>query len=157
MSRRPDDRELDRLLANLPRETASPGFSRRVLEQLDAPARARGRRPWLAVVVAAAAAAILALGLWLLPRPAPEPSLVETRALREEHRQLMAELEALKASLRQSETAPVLYLGGNESVDLVLDLRPVWSGEAGLDARRAVYDAGQSPVAASDRRGGDRR
>ena len=97
------------------------------------------------------------MGLWLLPRPAPEPSLADTRALREEHRQLMAELEALKASLRDNETAPVLYLGGSEKVDLVLDLRPVWSGETGIDPRRAVYEAGQRPIAASDRRRGERR
>jgi len=49
----------------------------------------------------------------------------------------------------------VLYLGGNESLDLVLDLGPVWQGEGGL--RPAVYTAAERPVPATERRSGDRR
>ena len=155
MTRRPTDRDLDRLLAELPRETASAGFSRRVLDGLGRPAAPRtGRR---LLVAAAVAAGTLAVGVWLVPRPAPEPTLAETRALQEEHRRLVEELESLKASLRESRAAPVLYLGGNESVDLVLDLGPVWQGEPAGDFRPAVYEGAEAPVIPGDRRTGDRR
>ena len=159
MSRPPSDRELDRLLAGLPRESASRGFTQRVLDGLDGPARLRRRgahagRRWL--LAAAATAAALALGVWLLPRPTTEPSLAETRALREEHRLLMQELEAVKASLRASQAAPVIYLGGNEQLDLVLDLGPVWQGEASPAVRPAVSAGGERAVPASNG-GGKRR
>ena len=153
MSQHPSDRELDRLLAELPRESASPGFSRRVLADIDGPARPAAGRRWL--MAAAATAVALAVGLWLLPRAPQSPSPAETRALQEEHQQLLRELDALKASLRQSQAAPVLYLGGNEHLDLVLDLGPVWQGEAGV--RPAVYGAAERPLPAAERRRGDRR
>ena len=92
-----------------------------------------------------------------MPRPAPEPALVETRALEEEHRQLMEELESLKASLRESQPAPVLYLGGNENVELVLDLGPVWQADPAADFRPAVYGGTGAPVVPGDRRTGDKR
>ena len=151
------DRELDRLLADLPRQAASAGFSRRVLDRLDAPPpRRRARRAWL-LAAAAAAASALAVGVWLAPRPAAEPPLAETRALQAQHRQLMEELTALKASLRDAPAAPVIYVGGNEQLDLVLDLGPVWRGEAQTGPRPAVYDGGDLAVPAGERPRGERR
>lgn len=155
MNRRPSNQELDRLLAELPRESASPGFSGRVLTGLDAPARARTGLRWL--LAAAGTAAALSAGLLLLPRATSEPPLAETRALQEEHRLLMEELESLKASLRASEAAPVLYLGGNEHLDLVLDLGPVWRSEPAGDVRPAVYGGAENLSVATDRRGGGNR
>ncbi len=126
-----------------------------MLGGLDGPARAASGHRWL--LTAAVTAAALALGLWLLPREAPEPRLAETRALQEEHRRLMEELESLKASLRDSRPAPVLYLGGNENVDLVLDLGPVWREQPAAGFRPAVYGGDEVPALATDRRTGDRR
>jgi hypothetical protein len=146
---------LDSLLAELPRETAPSGFSRRVLADLDRPAPRHTGYSWL--LIAAATASALAVGLWLLPRATPQPPLAETRTLQQEHRLLMEELESLKASIRQSQSAPVLYLGGNEDLDLVLDLAPVWQGEPTAGIRPAVYGGAQRPVTATDRHLGDRR
>ena len=157
MTHRPTDRELDRMLADLPRETASPGFSRRVLDDLDAAGRRRAGRPWL-LAAAAAAAAALVVGIWLVPQGDPPPVPAETLALQEEHRRLVEELAELKASLRQGRAAaPVLYLGGNENVDLVLDLGPVWAGETAADVRPAVYQGGERPRPAGAPRRGERR
>ena len=156
MKHRPTDRELDRLLADLPRETASPDFSRRVLDDLGGPRRARSRPVWL--IAAATAAAALVVGLWLVPKSAPPTLPPETLALQAEHRQLMEELAELKANLRASRApAPVIYMGGDESLDLVLDLGPVWSGEAAGGALPAVYTGAQRPRVAVEQHRGDRR
>ena len=156
MTERPSQRELDRLLADLPRESASPAFSRRVLESLDAPrSSAAGRRRLLA---AASVAAALVAAVLLLPRETPPPDLAETRELEEQHRLLMEELQELKASLRDSRAAaPLLYLGGNENVELVLDLGPVWRDEPVAGARPAVFGGAEPPVAADQRHRGERR
>ena len=69
----------------------------------------------------------------------------------------MQELESLKASLRDSQAAPVLYLGGNESVDLVLDLGPIWRDGTAGDFRPAVHGGAEPLVGTADRRTGDRR
>jgi hypothetical protein len=98
----------------------------------------------------------MAIGLTLLPRPESRPPLVDARALEQEHRQLMDELESLKASLRAAEPAPVLYLGGTESVDLVLDLRPVWRADPPAAVRPASLGTGERPAAVTTS-GGDRR
>ncbi|MFQ5349914.1 MAG: hypothetical protein ACE5EG_05670 [Thermoanaerobaculia bacterium] len=155
MTRPATDRELDRLLAELPRETASPDFSRRVLRDLDRTAGERTRHRGL--LAAAAAAVALAVGILLLPRSTPHLPVAETRSLQEEHRLLMEELEVLKASLRDSQSAPVLYLGGNEHLDLVLDLGPVWQGELTAGIRPAVYSGAERPAPTGERRVGERR
>lgn len=153
MTHRLSDRQLDRLLAGLPREPAPRGFSRRVLADVAVSPRRRQGRRWL--LPAAVAAAALVAGLWLLPRAVPEAPKVTAGALEREHRLLMEELESLKASLRQDQVAPVLYLGGNESLDLVLDLEPVWRSAGG--ARPATGGVATRPVVATDRSEGGRR
>jgi hypothetical protein len=55
--------------------------------------------------------------------PTPEELASEARLLRQEHAQLRSDLEALSASARNA--APVLYLGGDDDFDLVLDLAPI--------------------------------
>lgn len=147
MSRGPSGRDLDRLLAGLPRHSAPPRFADRVLASLDHQPRPSRRRLWL--LAAAAGAAALAAALWL--RPAADPPLAprEVTALREEHRRLTAELEALKASLGAAE-APVLYLGGDEEVDLVLDLAPLWG--SALEAAPAGSRAGAPRALPADSR-----
>jgi hypothetical protein len=119
-------------LRALPRESAGEGFTARVLAGLDrAPAAAR-RRPPLAV---AAAATLASLGLgalvWALlssgqlaglpDRPGPEPSRrARLEALETERARLAVELAEIRRLAE--EPTPVVYLGGDDEVDLVLDL-----------------------------------
>jgi hypothetical protein len=118
-------------LRALPRESAGEGFTARVLARLDR-APAPGRRPPLAV---AAAATLASLGLgalvWALLssgqlagppyRPGPEPTRrARLEALETERARLAVELEEIRRLA--AEPAPVLYLGGDDEVDLVLDL-----------------------------------
>ena len=107
-------------LRALPAAAPGPAFTARVLARLDRPARPR-RRPLPAWVPAAAALAALVVGLggaaaghqvWQAQR--------RRDALRAESAALARELAALEAEV--SRPGPVLYLGGNERLDLVLDL-----------------------------------
>lgn len=81
------ERRLARLLRELPREGASPGFTPRVLERLEAegwqtPRASQGRPARLALAAAALAAASLGMAIGLLrpPRP-PAAGREETVAL----------------------------------------------------------------------------
>jgi hypothetical protein len=118
------DEELDALLAALPRERAGRGFGQAVQARIHRPP---GRRSWLPLA-AGAAAAVLVVVLVLVVRGqlarerAGRAELVEHIAeLRRDHDRLSAELRQLRARLRREQ--PVLYLGGDDRVDYVLDLR----------------------------------
>jgi hypothetical protein len=115
-----DDPLRDALRA-LPAPPPRPGFTARVLARLDAASAAR-RQARVARWSAAAAAALLAAGLgaWTVERE-QAARRAELAALQRDAARLEAELEALEAASR--EEAPMLYLGGTEEVDLVLDLR----------------------------------
>ncbi len=155
MSRGPSAHELDRLLAELPRERASRGFREQLMTRLDGPPRPRPVRRLLAVV--AAAALLVAIALLFRPAPTPDPGNAER--WRAEHRSMMAELEALKASLG-TEPVPVIYLGGDEQLDLVLDLAPVWGlepGAAGVVPAAIGDPERPRPRTADQRQGGNRR
>ena len=107
-------------LRGLPAATPSPAFTARVLARLDRPPRPR-RRPIPAWVTAAATMAVLVAGLWgvAVGRQAWQEQR-RREALRAESAALARELAALHKEL--AEPAPVLYLGGNEQVDVVLDV-----------------------------------
>ncbi|HXT21544.1 MAG TPA: hypothetical protein VN811_01650 [Thermoanaerobaculia bacterium] len=107
-------------LRSLPAAAPGLAFTTRVLARLDRPARPR-RRPIPAWVTAAATMAVLVAGLWGVA--AGRQAWQEQRrraAMRAESAALARELAALHEEL--AEPAPVLYLGGNEQVDVVLDL-----------------------------------
>ncbi len=110
-----------RLLRELPRETARPGFTRRVLARLDEPAEAPvwHRGGWrLRTALAAAALALVVTAGWVrLDRAREEAQTAEARRLLQEIR---AEHDRLEQDLNDL-SAP-LYLGGDEQMDLVLDL-----------------------------------
>lgn len=120
-------------LRSLPREAAGEGFTEAVLDRLDrGPAERAGllvRLPaWRLAAAAALAVLVLAPLAWnLAPAPdatpgdAPGPAR-EARldALEAERARLVAELEALRRLAE--EPVPVLYLGGDDEVELVLDL-----------------------------------
>jgi hypothetical protein len=117
-----DSQRLDRALRALPPERARPDFTARVLARLDAPPRPRRLPLALAGATAAALALALAAGhvrstAGTRERAAEARRLLEE--LRREHRALAHDLDAL------AEEPPVLYLGGDDELDLVLDLSRV--------------------------------
>ena len=111
-----DDRLRD-ALRELPAVDPGPAFTARVLARVAAapPPAARRRLP---VWAAALAAVVLLLGVVWGGRVAMREQ--RTAALRTETEDLARELEALRQAAQRP--APVLYLGGNEEVDVVLDL-----------------------------------
>jgi cell division protein FtsB len=125
-----EDHRLGDLLRELPREQARPGFTARVLHRLDAPARRRSI-PRLALATALTAVLAVTAGLLVdarrdaLANARAERALAEIRA---EHARLEREVQEL------SDPPSVLYLGGNEDVDLVLDLGKVRGSEGATPA-----------------------
>jgi len=124
-----EDQHLERLLRELPREKARQGFTPRVLARLDrAPAPRVGWRPRLATAAAVVLLAGSALGLARYEQVEAQRAARQARAqqllreLRAEHGQIKRELEALP-------DPPVVYLGGNEDMDLVVDLRRVHAAD----------------------------
>jgi hypothetical protein len=155
-----NDRELRHALRDLPRHRASDGFTRRTLARIEeGPAHGAAdgpRRPMTWTLGRAAAAAALlgtAIGLLtLVPGPdqrsGGEGRTADHRAalreLRAERDRLADELDELKRQLgtaapaagsaaRPEPTAgdPVLYLGGDDRIDLVLDLGRLASERGG--------------------------
>ena len=147
MSDRFDERDddLDALrsaLRGLPVAAPGPAFTARVLSRLDRSERHAGpRRASIpAWVTAAATMAVLVGGVW--------GAAVGRQAWQQEKRRaaLRAESAALARELAElheqvAAPAPVLYLGGNEQVDVVLDVSslPIAAaapGAAGLGTGR---------------------
>ncbi len=133
---------LDRALHGLPRERASDEFTRKVLSGLESHQRLGRRRPaklhW--VLVAASAALLVLVGVLELQERQRErsPRAVAQRAekLRQEQRLLEEELAALRRVV--DEHPPVIYLGGNDRVDLVYDLAPVAARPVALQVEPAI-------------------
>ena len=161
MARRPTDDELLEMLQSLSPPEPPAGFAEGVMARVRAEERRRRLRPWL---LAAAAAALVASG-WMVrsawfgtpsegdaPRvaetPAPaapaasatpaDPDLREFEEIVREYQLLAEELEAMRRLGGDSVDAPMLRIGGNEDLDLFLDL------ESYLD--RAARPAGASRV-----------
>ncbi len=109
-------------LRELPAATPGPAFTASVLARLDPPPRwCPRRRPVPAWVAAAATVAVLLGGLWgaAVGRQAWRQQQ-RRAALREESAALARELAELHEEA--TKPPPVLYLGGNEQLDVVLDL-----------------------------------
>jgi uncharacterized protein involved in exopolysaccharide biosynthesis len=124
-----EDHRLGDLLRELPREQARPGFTARVLHRLDAPERRRSI-PRLALATVLAVALAVTAGLLIdARRNALESSRAE-QALAE----IRAEHARLEREVRELSQPPVIYLGGNEDVDLVLDLGKVRGSEGATPA-----------------------
>jgi hypothetical protein len=126
-------------LHGLPEEKASRGFTDRVLRRLDR--STRRRLAWRPAAIAAALAAMLAVSVTWWQRgeiePPPEDPRLKLAALQAEHRRLLEDWRQLERLRKKDE--PVLYLGGNEHVDLVLDLRRVPPQSVMLDVEPAAY------------------
>ncbi len=118
-----DDR-ISRALQSLPRTEARPGFTDAVRRRL-AERRVHGHRHpahWpVRLAVAAACLLLLVLGTrewWHHHRR--QQTTARLAALENEHRALVSELESLRRQMNRAR--PVVYLGGNNELDLVLDL-----------------------------------
>ena len=166
MAGRPTDDELRAMLRALPRPEPPSGFAAGVMTRVRAEERRRRFRPWL---LAAAAAALVASGLlvrsvWdgtgteeplVAETPAPaepaeagapaDPDLQEFEEIVREYRSLAEELDAMRRLGGDSVEGPILRIGGDEEVDLFLDL------ESYLD-RRARPPGASLVVPASNRR-----
>lgn len=134
------DHSVGELLRELPRETARPGFTQRVLARLDRPEEAHrphGRtwRPRLALAAAALIAVVISAGVVRYERARDEARAAEARQVLQEIR---AEHQELQRELRALSEPPVVYLGGDEGVDLVVDLNNVPAEEGPLPATYRV-------------------
>lgn len=121
-----EDHDLSRLLRELPPEPAREGFTARVLARLDArPEPSAWRRPRL-ILAGFAAAALMAVltfaGILQVREHRAEMRKAEARRILQE---LRTEHDSLQRELRALSSEPVVYLGGNERVDLVVDLSRV--------------------------------
>ncbi len=117
-----NDERLREELAALSREQASPGFTGRVMSRL---AEQRQRRPFVAMPRPAWAAglalvAVLVGGLWLAEGERRQRRAQQLAHLKAEQQRLAYELAELRELAHPA--APVVYLGGDEQTDLVLDL-----------------------------------
>jgi hypothetical protein len=118
------DEELQGLLRSLPREGASEGFTEGVMARLDEVRRPLYRDPRLAL----AASLVLAVALWFgigswRDARQQDHARERVRALRTELEELQKDVSLMR------ELAPVLYLGGDDEVDLVIDMRRVLGEE----------------------------
>jgi hypothetical protein len=125
-----EDHRLGDLLRELPREHARPGFTARVVNRLDAPERRRSiprlaLATVLTVVLAVTAGLLIDARRHAVESARAEKALAEIRA---EHARLQREVREL------SDQPSVVYLGGNEDVDLVLDLGKVRGSEGATPA-----------------------
>ncbi len=118
-----NDNRLSEILQSLPRERAGGDFTARVRSRIEKRPTLLGAA-WSRPALAAAMALIaLTLGFgWREWRHAKAQTATVARLelLLEEKQALEAELVSLRRLA--SDARPVVYLGGNEQVDLVLDL-----------------------------------
>lgn len=134
----PRSRQIIDLLRELPQEHARPGFTARVLEQLDAKPRPVVHRSFR-LAPALAAITVLAIAI-------SAGALIEWRGGARKHqeavqalKELRAEHGRLEAELHEMSEPPVVYLGSDEKVDYVLDLGKVRNAEVVTSATPTVY------------------
>ena len=155
-----DDR-ISSALQTLPREEAGPGFTAAVLQRIEEPPRRTVPRPW--AMAAVAAAVLLALGLgWREWRHQQEQerAVAQLEVLLAEKQELEEELRSLRRLASQAR--PVVYLGGNERVDLVLDLarfqdRGGWPPDLATPAGRQTLDQRDTELRSAEYRPEERR
>lgn len=138
-----EDQQLGRLLRELPEERARPGFTTRVLARLDDPDGAKSGRHsltwWPRFALAGIPAALLVGGISVgilgnRPEPLSPDRAAEARQILDELRAEQERLARDFETLRGTEPGDVVYLGGNEEIDLVVDLSSVPEGNGILPA-----------------------
>jgi cell division protein FtsB len=115
-----EDHRLGNLLRELPREQARTGFTARVMNRLETSEPRRALIPRFALSAALAILLVVISGALVnARREAAATALAQEQALAE----IRAEHGRLEREVRELSQQPsVVYLGGNEDVDLVLDL-----------------------------------
>jgi cytochrome c-type biogenesis protein CcmH/NrfG len=118
---------LRELLRELPRERASEGFTARVVARLSLSERRPEPRPFPRPRFAMATAAlVVALGsAGLLRQQGLEREALRQAEARRTLREIRSEHERLTRQLHEMSGTGVVYVGGNEDVDLVVDLSRV--------------------------------
>ena len=166
MPGRPTDDELREMLRTLPRPEPPSGFAEGVMTRVRAEERRRRFRPWL---LAAAAAALVASGLlvrsvWngagteeplVAEAPAPaepvvagtpaDPDQQEFEEIVREYRLLAEELEVMRRLGGDSTDGPILRIGGDEDVELFLDLESYLDPPARPPGASLVVPASNRP------------
>jgi hypothetical protein len=113
------------VLASLPREQASPGFTAAVLERARTAEKPAAELGWsrMTTLLAASLVLVTVVTAGVLERAHQKKELRgRVDALRSEHEMLAHELAELKRA--SAEEPAVVYLGGDENVDVVLTLDP---------------------------------
>lgn len=140
MRHRSEDNEISTALGNLPRHRPSEDFTTDLLARLDGRATA-SYRVNRKIVWTVATLLIVAIGFTIgmsdyrqnRPRPVEHQEL---EALRVEYDQLKTDVAGIRRSAANSPA--VVYLGGNESFDLVIDLTELATYDATARSSRAV-------------------
>lgn len=166
MAGRPTDDELREMLRALPRPEPPSGFAEGVMTRVRAEERRRRFRPWLLAAAAAALAAsgLLVRSVWDGPgteeplvadTPAPaepgaaggpaDPDLEEFEEIVREYRSLAEELDAMRRLGGDSIEGPILRIGGDEEVDLFLDLESYLDPPARPPGASLVVPASNRP------------
>lgn len=123
-----EDHSVGPLLRELPREHAREGFTARVMARLDAPEPKRWLRSrQYRLVLAAAALVGVVASAGILQVHAGRQEALRTAEARKVLRELRSEHDSLKQELQTLSQPPVVYLGGDDEVDLVVDLSRVRS------------------------------
>ena len=113
-----EDHRLGNLLKEIPREHARPGFTARVMNRQDAPEQRGALIPRFALSAALALFLAVTAGVLIQARREAVADAQARQALAE----IRAEHTRLEREVQDLSQPSVVYLGGNEDVDLVLDL-----------------------------------
>lgn len=134
---------LTKALANLPRQRPSEGFTREVLAELGrrapAPGGSPGRLIWT-TVISLILVSLLAFGYGYQRQQAAKRAYrAQVEELRSRYQELLEEV----ATVRREASTPKnrLYLGGDERLDLVLDLNQTSTFRQPPQDRRDVRPA----------------
>lgn len=142
-----DRDSLTRALAALPRQKTSPGFTGEVLDQVETrrtlPLAATPRLLWV-TAMSMILALIMVLGYGYLRQQATERAYrQQVEELRSRYRDLLDEVATVRVEV-ESPPDTHLYLGGDEQLDLILDLNqtPSYADDRrqGRDVRPAAFE-----------------
>ncbi len=134
-----NENRLSEAFESLPREQAGPAFTTAVLRRLEAPPRRRALAPLRLAAAVACLLAVVLGGHQLWNESQRQQSLARLEVMRVERRALEVEMRQLRRMA--ADARPVVYLGGNDDLDLVLDLSRLASRGSRGEMRPASFDS----------------